>query len=125
MRGQINRYMEIIIFFIAVGLLVGLVLQIAKRNADIANAQAEMAKFDREEEIRINKSIDEILEQRKKKPLLCEICTKKNKKKTYFEGLAWHHCGVCGGHGFASIYGNKGECTGCANTARFGSPSGY
>jgi hypothetical protein len=69
--------------------------------------------WERKDQQRVAQSIQNVLEDRKKKPMLCKICTKVKKKKVYFEGISWYHCPKCGGHGLASVYSNS--CTNCAN----------
>ena len=92
---------------------------IKRHNQEIADRK-EDRKIEQDTRIRISN----LYQEREKNPILCKVCTKKNQKKTYFQGLSWYHCPVCNNHAFASIYGSKGECTGCSNTARFGSPLG-
>lgn len=106
---------------IFLGFIIGIIAYWWYKQVERQNQEIEYRKIEREMERKSRESIANLYEERKKKPLLCQICTKKKHKKTYFEGLSWYHCPDCGRHGFASI--DSANCTGCANTKRFGSSS--
>lgn len=111
-----------IIFLI---IILGMVIYLWYTAVKKENQRIEDRKLERKMEKEQRQRIIDLQREREENPLLCEVCTKKKRKKTYFEGLACYHCPVCNSHGFASIYGSKGECTGCSNLQRFGSLSGY
>jgi Zn finger protein HypA/HybF involved in hydrogenase expression len=57
------------------------------------------------------------LKTRAKNPIKCKVCTEKQGKDVFFDGLSWFHCPECDSHGLPSIHGNM--CTVCANAKRF------
>lgn len=108
-----------------IGLFIGIFVYLWYSAVKRENEAIEDRKLERKMQKEQQQRITDLYQEREKNPILCKVCTKKNKKKTYFEGLAWYHCPICSGHGFASIYGSDGRCTACANLNRFGSVSGY
>src|SRR3990167_9180636 len=99
--------------YIILGFLIGIVGFYIYKTYKKNQQDIEWTKWKQEDQERQRKNILNILEERKKEPLLCKVCTKKKRKKTYLKGLSWYHCPVCNHHGFLSIYGDKGECTNC------------
>ena len=99
----------IFLLFFLIGFLAYILYKKNKQEQESQVFDRDWEIMKREENQRTYKRIDEL----KKNPIKCEICSKKKGKRVNFEGLACYHCKKCGGHGFASIYSDI--CTNCSN----------
>lgn len=86
-------------------------------NEDKRQNQIEDDKM-RHEECR---RLAELEAERHKNPIKCHVCSEREGKDIFFEGLSWFHCPKCDKHGYPSMKGEV-ECTACANMRLFGHP---
>ena len=98
--------------YILLGILIGSVVYMLWKHYEQEKSDIEWKELERKEQ----QSIQDLRIERAKKPIKCDVCSLKKKKRVNYEGLAWFHCPKCDRHGFPSIYGSF--CTGCGNASR-------
>lgn len=90
----------------------------------ILNAEDKIkrdAEYRKMDEDRFNR-LNDLLRERTKNPIKCDICSTRDGRDVFFEGLSWFHCPKCGEHGFQSmnVKDLQYECTSCWNLRHFG-----